>query len=197
MNSYLFVTWRLAFTIPQVLRNRLIEFKLQVINKPIESNSTSTEDSDYLKDKHYFEYYDTLLGQDSSIPQFLNQPELAKVVVTALHFYDLKQYNLLCHCVMPNHVHMMIKPMKRTDGNPFLLRDIMRNIKGYTSKEISKIRQSTGMVWQPESYDRVMRSEKELQNTIEYTLYNPVKAGICKAIADYPYSYVNPEYYTL
>jgi len=197
VNSYLFVTWRLAFTLPQVLRDKLISFKLQAHNKPIDPKSSNTEDSDYLADKLYFEYYDTLLGQDKSIPQSLNQSQLAEIVVAALHFYDLKHYSLICHCVMPNHVHLVIKPMKITDGNPYLLSDIMRNIKGYTSKELNKILNSTGMIWQTESYDRIMRTEKELQNTIEYTLYNPVKAGICKAIRDYPYSYVNPQFFSI
>lgn len=195
MNSYLFVTWKLAFKLPQPLQDKLSDFNLKVLNKSIERNSSSTEDSDYLKDKLYFEYYDTLLGQDKSVPQTLNQPALAKVVVTALHFYDIKQYSLICYCVMPNHVHLIINPLEKTKGTPYLLSDIMRNIKGYTSKEINKILLSTGMVWQQESYDRVMRTEKELQNTIEYTLYNPVKAGLCNKIGDFPYSFVNPEYY--
>lgn len=191
--SYLFITWRIAFSIPQSLREKLNDYKLHLHTQ----NNPAIADNLYLRDSKYFEYYDTLLAQHDGIPDYLIQPEIADIVINALHYYDMKSYRLLCFCIMPNHVHMVIKPIVKTDGSPHLLSDIMRNIKSYTSKEINKARSTNGEVWQTESYDRVLRNEKELLNTIEYILGNPVTARLCQKTEDYPYSYLNPEYHRI
>ncbi|TAE11149.1 MAG: hypothetical protein EAZ95_13960 [Bacteroidetes bacterium] len=48
-----------------------------------------------------------------------------------------------------------------------------------------------GTFWQEKSFDRIIRNDKELQNIINYTIQNPVKAGIVENRQDFPYSYLD------
>ncbi len=70
----------------------------------------------------------------------------------------------------------------------------MKNIKSYTAKEANKILGRSGKFWQNESYDRVIRDEKELENKIKYTIYNPVKSGLVSDWKHWPYTYCKPEF---
>lgn len=48
----------------------------------------------------------------------------------------------------------------------------------------------TGVFWQAESYDHLIRSDRELGAIGNYILENPVKAGLVTKWEDWPYSYV-------
>jgi hypothetical protein len=60
----------------------------------------------------------------------------------------------------------------------------------------------TGIEWQKDSYDHVLRNAErgpqEFQNTARYIANNPVRAGIVEAAEDYPFAGVMlPGYATL
>jgi hypothetical protein len=42
--------------------------------------------------------------------------------------------------------------------------------------------------WQEESYDRLVRHEREFVNIANYIEMNPVSAGLCATPEDFPYS---------
>ena len=110
---------------------------------------------------------------------------------------------------MPNHVHLLmelvnisrITPMvKKMHDNPksasseFLLTDILRKLKGRTSRYCNLLLNRTGKFWQHESYDRFVRDEKELIGIIKYILQNPVNAGMCKSWENWRWTYLHPDY---
>jgi len=49
----------------------------------------------------------------------------------------------------------------------------------------------SGTFWQHESYDHVVRGDKELIRIAEYVLNNPVKAGLCERWEDWKWNYCN------
>lgn len=61
----------------------------------------------------------------------------------------------------------------------------MHSIKSYSAKQISKVMNHIGTVWQDEWYDRIIRDEKEFQDTWEYIRQNPVKAGLSATPEEY------------
>lgn len=71
---------------------------------------------------------------------------------------------------------------------------ILHSIKSYTALECNKLLDRKGTFWQSESYDRVIRSSDELENTIRYVLNNPVKAGLVEEWTNWPHSYCKPEF---
>ena len=49
-----------------------------------------------------------------------------------------------------------------------------------------------GAFWQHESYDHVVRNEKEFERILAYIVNNPVKAGLVADWQDWPYTYMAP-----
>ena len=54
---------------------------------------------------------DRLLDTMHGGPLFLRMPEVAKMVVDAIQYRDLRVYQLHAFVVMPNHVHLLMTPL--------------------------------------------------------------------------------------
>jgi putative transposase len=103
----------------------------------------------------------------------LRSPALAQLVADAfLHFQD-ERYFMSCFVVMPNHCHVVVKPLE-----PFDLEAILRSWKGYVGLEVNKRLNRHGVIWQEESYDRIVRDEGHLYRVVQYIGRNPAKAGL-------------------
>jgi putative transposase len=90
---------------------------------------------------------------------------------------------------MPNHVHLVITPLKNPDGVEYSLSQIMHNIKRNSGKQANILLNRTGPFWQHESYDHFIRNEAEFIKTIEYVLLNPIKAGLVEDWTQWKWSY--------
>jgi REP element-mobilizing transposase RayT len=77
----------------------------------------------------------------------------------------------------------------RTEVRPTALNTALRLLKGATARECNRILQRTGAFWQHESYDHVIRDDEELEQTIWYVLFNPVKAGLVNSWQDWPWTF--------
>jgi putative transposase len=84
-----------------------------------------------------------------------------------------KWYSLFAIVVMPDHVHVLLKP---NDG--ITLSRITKGVKGVTARLINQARHSRGSIWQDESWDRIIRNQEEFDEKLQYMLENPVKAGL-------------------
>ncbi len=103
----------------------------------------------------------------------LREHRAAKIVAEALQHFDGKRYTLGAWVVMPNHVHVLVTPLKE-----WKLVDILHSWKSFTANEIHKLIGGSGQLWQHESYDHIVRNEDELARIEEYIRDNPMKAGI-------------------
>ena len=108
-----------------------------------------------------------------------------------LHWRELR-YRLVAACVMPDHAHFIIQPgVKEEDkeGNPIFwpLSEILHSIKSFSAKEINKLDNLKGALWQEERYDRYMRSDAELQEKFHYLCRNPWAAGLVQATEPWPW----------
>lgn len=88
---------------------------------------------------------------------------------------------------MPDHVHWLMQPLPKSNGEYWSLSSILHSVKSYSSKQISKVMNHRGIVWQDERFDRIMRNEKEFLNTWQYIQLNPVKANLAKTPEEYPF----------
>jgi REP element-mobilizing transposase RayT len=86
------------------------------------------------------------------------------------HFYELRALQ-----VMPDHFHVLLRPRPG-----FTLRHVMKGIKGVTARRLNQQRRSRGRLWRDESYDRIIRDQKDLEEKINYMFMNPVRAGLTK-----------------
>ena len=102
--------------------------------------------------------------------------------------------NLLAAVVMPDHVHLLLSPLRDGAGWPFPLVDILQCLKSATAHRINKLLHHSGPVWEEESFDHVLRSAESLKEKCEYIRQNPVKAGLVRRPEDYLWLWVNPDF---
>ena len=96
----------------------------------------------------------------------------------ALLHFDGTRYDLLVWCVMPNHVHAIVRPRPGAQ-----LSKILHSWKSFTGNAMNRILARTGAIWQPDSFDRLIRNADELERSIQYVLDNPKAAGL----SDWPW----------
>ena len=201
-----FVTFRLTGSLPlyviQKLKNEH-EAQLKIISG-IEDQKEKYRSYKEVQ-LNYFEKFDSVLDKYRKSVSWLKQPALAEKVKEVIHFYDGNTYDLIAYTIMPNHVHMVFTPIEENVGRDLsrqqngvdmnvdlqmpIVTDILRRLKGATSRECNKILNRSGAFWQHESYDHVVRDEDELSRIIEYVLNNPVKARLVDKWNDWKWSY--------
>jgi putative transposase len=131
-----------------------------------------------------FATLDRLLDETRCGPFYLCQPAVANMVVTAIHHNAnvLGQYALYAFAVMPNHVHLLLTP-------DIALSKLTKSLKGITAKRANLILSLTGSsFWQEESYDHLVRSDREFEQIRRYIENNPVRAGLVQEACLYRWS---------
>ena len=99
---------------------------------------------------------------------YLKRPEIAGIVQNALLFHDGTKYKLIAWTIMPNHVHLLLKPFEELGA-------LEHSIKSYTANEINKILGRSGSLWQTEVFDRYIRDFTHFEKTVAYIENNPFK----------------------
>jgi REP element-mobilizing transposase RayT len=125
---------------------------------------------------------DTALDRSTS-GHILCRPKAAATVENALRHFHEQRYRLLAWCVMPNHVHVVVEQIQG-----WSLGQTVRSWKLFTTRALNELHGSRGAVWAPDYFDRYMRDEDHLQQTIGYVENNPVKAGFVGALEEWPFS---------
>jgi REP element-mobilizing transposase RayT len=108
------------------------------------------------------------------------------VIKHCLHDHG-KKFFLHGVVVMPDHVHMIVTPLKDDQGGTYGLAEIMQGIKGASARSINKALGREGKVWQKEYFDRILRSYEHAQSKVQYICENPVRKGLVKKVDDYPW----------
>jgi len=85
--------------------------------------------------------------------------------------------------VMPDHVHLLLTPLRDLDGNLHSLVEILQGIKSASAHSLNRALGRSGPVWQEESFDHVLRS-------VEYIRQNPVRRGLVTRPEDYRWLWV-------
>ena len=158
----IFLTWRLHGTLP---RNRIFP-------------------AGNLSSGQAFAALDRLLDEARSDALYLCQPALAEMVVEAIHHNAsvLHHYVLHAFAAMPNHVHSLLSPSVP-------LPKLTKLLKGITAKRANEMLALTGCpFWQEESYDHLVRNEREFERIRLYIEHNPVRAGLVREAEQYLWS---------
>lgn len=167
-----FLTWRLADSLPaHVWAELMAEFPLD----------------DPEKRKRLWR------EQDRQLDRGLGACELRHslgggVCMEHLLNHHARSYVLEAFVVMPNHVHALI-----TADPTMSLASLMQLLKGRSSTLINRNLGRSGRLWQPDYFDRRIRSEEHLRKTVEYIEWNPVKAGLCADPKHFRLSSANPQ----
>lgn len=189
-----FVTYRLAFSLPQkVLQQQ--QQKLLEAEKRAQGLDTREQQELYRAyQKIIFGIEDRFLGKYTDGPHWLIQDGIANIVLENLHFHNMTRYELICALLMSNHVHIVLKPLLQKKEAPYSLAKIMKDHKGYVARRANKVLIRSGAFWFPEYYDHWIRDEFEFKRVLEYILQNPVKAGLVQNYREWKYYWLNEAY---
>ena len=90
---------------------------------------------------------------------------------------------IIAYCIMNNHAHFLFKIKSLKDLSKFMQRLNTRYAIYYNNKY-----NRVGFVFRDRYKAQGIYSQIQLCNCIRYIYNNPVKAGMCKRIDEYPYS---------
>jgi REP-associated tyrosine transposase len=161
INQPIFLTWRLYDSLPS---NRT--FPLAALNSG-----------------QAFAAMDRLLDEARSGSFYLRQPAIADMIVEAIQYNAdiLGHYLLHVFVAMPNHVHLL--------ATPVALPQLTKSLKGITAKRANAMLGLTGNpFWQEESYDHLVRHDREFEKIRSYIEENPVRAGLVSEASEYRWS---------
>jgi putative transposase len=139
---------------------------------------------DSLNSGQAFAVMDRLLDETRSGTFHLRQPAIAEMIVEALHYNAeiLGHYQLHAFVIMPNHVHLLATPA-------IALPLLMKSLKGITAKRANAMLELTGRpFWQEESYDHLVRNDREFERIRNYIEQNPVRAGLVSEASEFQWS---------
>lgn len=103
----------------------------------------------------------------------LKKEVIRQVVVDALRHFNESRYLLGGLVVMPNHVHVLVQCLGETRLKP-----MCASWKRFTARRINEFLSQTGHFWQGETYDHIVRSQRECLHYRDYIRQNPVKARL-------------------
>jgi adenosine deaminase/REP element-mobilizing transposase RayT len=164
-----FATFRLADSLPRAAIERWAEereYFMRVHPKPWDEKTWSSY-------RHQFpERLDAWLDEAQG-ECLLRDERVAAMVESALRHFDGIRYVLDGFVIMPNHVHVLFKPLAGHE-----MRGILHSWKSFTAKQINKLIGRISQVWEHESFDHLLRSASQLQKLREYVRSNPEMAGL-------------------
>ncbi|MGA2788159.1 MAG: primosomal protein N' [Verrucomicrobiota bacterium] len=114
------------------------------------------------------QYFDAGYGSCS-----LGKPAIGEMVEKALRHFDGTRYQLGDFIIMPNHVHLLVRPAENEN-----LEAILHSWKSFTAKQANLIMGTAGSFWREEYFDHLVRSEAQYEKFQGYIRENPIKAKL-------------------
>ncbi|MCH8291674.1 transposase [Candidatus Poribacteria bacterium] len=193
-----FLTYRLAGTLPGNVLNELEKKRQWMQALPRKPQYSEKQWSMHIE-KKLFTFWDEYLDRDTNI-QWLANPRIATIVRDNLYHHTGTKYSLWAYVIMPNHVHLLLKPdevwekrfeveesgMAQYEKGP--LSAILHSLRSYTAHEANKILGRSGKFWQREAFDHWVRDNAEFERIIYYIENNPVRARLVSHPEDWHFS---------
>jgi len=183
-----FVTFRLADSLPKEkldqLRSMREDIKRQLESTPEGGRRALLEQRSQQMIAMTENWLDQGMGSC-----LLRRKNAQEQMAEALEYFDESRYELGSYVVMPNHVHLVLRPLPGKSRSS--LEEILQDRKRASSFAIGKTSGKGGTIWQAESYDRIIRDSQHLWRCLQYIGKNPKKANLCES--EYAL-YIHPEW---
>ncbi len=93
----------------------------------------------------------------------------------------LKDTQLLCWVLMPDHVHWLIQLGQEQD-----LSALIGTMKSASARAVRNAGYQK-QVWRSGFYDRAIRREEDIATAARYIVANPLRAGLVERVGEYPF----------
>ena len=154
-----FVTWRTSDSMPAERVARWCDERNEWLDQHREPHTVS-ERAEY--DRLFSERWEQWLDESHG-ECVLRRPELKVIVNAALQHSESVDYLLHEWVVMPNHVHVLLTPLKG-----IRLSKIIQAWKSISAHGINKRLGRNGEFWQKESFDHIVRNACDMERIRGY-----------------------------
>ena len=166
-----FITIHLADSLPRSVRAKIAEHR-RILDATQQSDTQPHPEQEatlaVYSRARIEEYFDRGGG---SCP--FADHRIAGAMAAALRSREGKHYRLLAWCVMPNHVHVVIRLFAGRE-----LEGVVKAWKNFSAKAANHALGQKGRFWPREYYNRPIRNGNELGRAIRYVVENPSRAGL-------------------
>lgn len=204
IGAVFFVTFHLNGAIPVPVVKKLKSEYDERIALLERQSPPNLEELVYCEQKLFFKKYDAYLDIMDDKIRYLEQPEVARKVLEQVERFEGDWYTTLAFNAMPNHCHWVLDFSKQLEKIPITvaitkenyrqLDSILHRVKGASSRYCNQVLGRSGQFWYHESYDHYVRNDKELANTVNYTINNPEKAGLVNDWRDWEATLIHPDW---
>jgi putative transposase len=115
------------------------------------------------------------------LPIFRDETRARLLIEVMAGYRDLGKYLLHEFVVMPDHVHLLVKP-----ADEISVERVVQFIKGGYSYRLRKVEKI--QVWQESFTNHRIRDADDYQRHCEYVRMNPVRARLVRDAEAYPFS---------
>jgi REP-associated tyrosine transposase len=98
-----------------------------------------------------------------------------------VHCAGVHDMGVVAYCVMPDHLHGLVEGLEQSSD----CRRFVASFKQHTGYEYRRV--AAQPLWQEGYYDHVLRDDESLPAIAAYILNNPLRAGLCTSIGEYPH----------
>jgi REP element-mobilizing transposase RayT len=163
-----FVTFRLADSLPTAKLNALRDEREHWMGKHPKPTEEESEAFAWQRMAKIERWLDQGMGAC-----VLRHKRTAEIIEGRLRHFDGSRYDLFSFVIMPNHIHVCVKPRDEHG-----LDETVQAWKSVSAVMINREREQSGHLWQEESFDRIVRDTPHLRRVVKYIEANPKKAGI-------------------
>jgi putative transposase len=101
------------------------------------------------------------------------------ILKDCLKYYEFYKYELICYCLMTNHVHLLMKANERG------VTDFMRRLNSMYATYFNKKYNYVGHLYQDKYFADVIEDDKQMLEASRYIHLNPVRAKMVEIPEDY------------
>ncbi len=107
------------------------------------------------------------------------------ILKNSLRYYEELNYEIICYCLMRNHVHLLIKIDRSS------LAFIMNRTHSMYAKYFNSKYDYEGHLFQERYFSEIIKDDVHMLEVSRYIHLNPVRAKIVKSPQEYRYSSYN------
>jgi REP element-mobilizing transposase RayT len=167
-----FITFRLADSLPKSVLDRITSEREALIKTANQLHRDLSPDERHKVQRLSTPMVEKFLDSGAGACH-LQKPAIATEVADTLCHFDDHRYRLFASCVMPNHVHVVVRLLPGQT-----LATVVHSWKSFTAKRANAIPDREGTFWQREYYDHLIRNESEFKRAMNYVADNPAKASL-------------------
>ena len=94
----------------------------------------------------------------------------------ALNYYKYNNYEIICYCLMDNHVHLLLK----TEDEP--IGQFMCRLNSKYAKFYNKKYNYIGHLFQDRYHSEIIENDQQMLETSRYIHLNPIRAKMVKLL---------------